>query len=77
MRPSVNPSDAVAITKSDSTILDLVGLYVGGTGDVALMGEGGVAVTLSAVPVGTIIPMHIVKVMSTNTTATLLVGFKP
>lgn len=69
-------SDAVAVTPSDTAFVDFCGLYVGGAGNVAVMGEGGVAVTFTAPPVGSRIDMHIVKVMSTNTTATLLVGFK-
>lgn len=75
MRNDLIPSDALAVTPSDSTAVNFVGLYVGGTGDVAVKGEGGTAVTFKACPHGTIIPMRIVAVMSTNTTATLLVGF--
>lgn len=67
-----------AITKSDST--DLTGvraIYVGGAGDVAVMGEyDTVATTLTAVPAGTIIPGRLKRVMSTNTTATGIVGMK-
>lgn len=70
-------SDFVTITPSDSTQLDLIGLYVGGTGDVAVKGEGGTAVTFKACPVGLKIDGRIIQVMSTNTTATLLIGFKP
>jgi hypothetical protein len=52
-------------------------LYVGGAGNVAITTAGGQTVTLTAVPVGTtIIGVAISKVMSTNTTATLLVGFR-
>ncbi len=79
--PNTAPGAAihlVAITKSDSTIYNppLTSLYVGGTGDVALLAYGDtVAVTLSAVPVGkTITEVLISKVMSTNTSATLMVG---
>lgn len=77
MRNDRIASDAVAVTPSDTDPVDFCGIYVGGTGDVTVMGEGGVAVTFSAVPVGTIIPMRIVAVMDTDTTATLLVGFVP
>lgn len=76
MRNDRIASDAVAVTPSDTTFVDFVGLYVGGAGDVAVSGDGGVAVTFTAPPVGSRIDMHITKVMSTNTTATLLVGFK-
>lgn len=68
----------VAITKSDTTVYNppLRGLWVGGTGDVALLAIGStVAVTLSAVPAGTLIDLVMIeKVMSTNTTASLMVG---
>lgn len=73
---------AQAITKSDTTVYSppLTVLYVGGAGDVAILcaaqGDStGNAVTLKAVPVGTTLTgFAIVRVMSTNTTATLLVG---
>lgn len=76
MRNDRLASDAVAVVPSDTTPVDFVGLYVGGAGNVAVMGEGGVAVTFTAPPVGSRIDMHITRVMSTNTTATVLVGFK-
>lgn len=67
---------AFAVTKSDSTILAGVrALYVGGAGDVAVMPVGSTtAVTFSAVPAGSILPVRVSKVMSTNTTATLIVA---
>lgn len=73
---------AVAITKSDATVYNppLTWLYVGGAGNVAVLlqaqgDDNANAVTLTAPPVGTIITgLAIRKVMSTNTTATLLVG---
>lgn len=73
-------SDAIALTKSDSTdltSLSIRGLYVGVTGDVAIVTtkNGSVAVTLKAVPAGTVIHLPIAKFMSTNTTATNVVGF--
>lgn len=68
---------AVAVTKSDSTILPdgIRALWIGGAGDVAVIMAGDTAaVTLSAVPAGTMLPIQVSKVMSTNTTATLIVG---
>ena len=70
---------AFAVTPSDSTVIQARGLYVGGTGAVAVVMEGDgapTAVTFSAVPVGTILPIRVTKVMSTNTTATLIVGLQ-
>lgn len=65
-----------AITKSDSTVLiSLRALWVGGAGDVAVIAVGDtVAVTITAVPAGTLLPIAVSKVMSTNTTATNIVG---
>lgn len=68
------PGNAVAITKSDSTVVEFFGIYVGGTGDVTIKGRNGVAVTFSAVPVGTTLNVYANRVMSTGTTATLMVG---
>lgn len=75
-RNDLIPSGAAAVTKSDSAFVDLVGLYVGGAGDVAVKGSDGVSATFAAAPAGTILPMKIVQVLSTGTTATGLVGFK-
>lgn len=73
--PPSNFQKAAAVTKSDVTALKLRGLYVGGAGDVAVILKGDTdAVTFKAVPVGTILPFSITKVMSTNTSATQLVG---
>lgn len=76
MRNHDIPSDAVAITPSDTTFVDLMGIYVGTTGNVAVLTAGGSTTTFTAVPAGGIIPLRIVKVMSTNTTASTIVGFK-
>jgi hypothetical protein len=67
--------DAVAITKSDTESNTFSGIYVGGTGAVAVLTEDGTTTTFSAVPVGTILPIRTRKVLAA-TTATLLVGFK-
>lgn len=69
----------VAITKSDTTVYDppLKALWVGGAGDVAVIAaDDTAAVTISGVNGGQIIPVSISKVMSTNTTATLMVGWR-
>jgi hypothetical protein len=77
--PSYGPaSKLVAITKSDATDLTaskIRGLWVGGAGDVAVIAAGdSAAVTIVGVPAGTLLPVSVVKVMSTNTTATSIVG---
>lgn len=67
---------AATVTPSDATVLPptTIEVYVGGTGDVAVMfWRDTAAVTFKAVPVGTVIRGNIQKVMATNTTATLMV----
>lgn len=68
--------DAVAVTKSDSTVFTAPtrGVYVGGTGDVAVrMWYSGNSVTFVAVPVGSVLPIAVDQVLSTGTTATSIV----
>lgn len=63
------------ITPSDSEELDDIrGLYVGGTGNLELVGQDGTAATFEAVPAGAVLPVSPKKVMSTGTTATLIVA---
>jgi hypothetical protein len=76
MRNDQIPTDAAAVTKSDSAFVDFYGLYVGGAGDVAVKTGAGNSVTFSSVPAGTIIPLRVTQVLSTGTTATNIVGFK-
>lgn len=66
----------VAVTASDATILETTrGLWVGSVGDVAVKFAGSTtAVTLVAVPAGTLLPVQVVQVMSTNTTASSIVA---
>jgi len=65
-----------AIVPSDSTVVDFNGIYVGGAGNLSVTLLDGSVVTLTAVLVGTIYPLRVIKVMSTGTTATLLVGLE-
>jgi archaellum component FlaF (FlaF/FlaG flagellin family) len=65
-----------AITPGDTTEVDFNGVYVGGAGNLAVTLLDGSVITLTAVVVGTIYPLRAIKVMSTNTTATNLVGLK-
>jgi hypothetical protein len=66
------------ITKSDTAELPLGAcraLWIGGAGDVAVIAEDDTsAVTVSGVAAGTVVPIKCKKVMSTNTTATLIVA---
>ena len=63
-----------AVTPSDTTVLPFAALYIGTTGNVAVVPpHGGTAVTFNAVPVG-FFPVAGSKVMSTNTTASNIVA---
>jgi hypothetical protein len=50
-------------------------LYIGGGGNIAvLLADDTASVIFSAVPAGTILPVRVTKVLSTGTTATLILG---
>jgi hypothetical protein len=76
---SLPGNDAFAVTPSDTTVFPPALIYVGGAGNVAVMPaaqEGRAsptAVTFTAPPVGSTLPCLVTRVMSTNTTASLLV----
>ena len=50
------------------------GIYVGVTGNVVVVDADGTAVTFTAVPAGTILPVEAKRVNSTSTTATNMVA---
>lgn len=67
-------SKAVAVTPSDSTVLDCVAFYVGGAGNVALIAKDDTGtVTLTACIVGQIYPIACNKIKAA-TTASLIVA---
>jgi len=70
---------AVAITPNDSVDLSETtkSLYVGGAGSlvVRLVGAPSTNVTLAAVPAGTTLSMRVVRVLSSGTAASSIVGF--
>lgn len=68
-----NYSHAAAVTPSDTADNYGTALYVGGAGNVSLVTEGGETTTITAPPVGSIIPVRFTKVRATGTTATNLV----
>ncbi|MFK7793143.1 MAG: hypothetical protein AB8B88_10795 [Devosiaceae bacterium] len=69
-------SDGFAITPTDGVDLATVtrAIYVGGAGDVTVMMKSGASVTLVGVPEGAVLPLRVVQVPATGTTATNLVG---
>lgn len=69
---------STVITPSDATVFNppLRKLWVGVTGNLAVRLQGmSAAVTLANVPVGMLDDLRIAQVMSTNTTATTMIGF--
>lgn len=68
--------ECFAITKHDSTNFDYIvrGIYVGGAGDVVVVTPFSSAVTFVGVPAGSVLPVRAIRVNSTNTTATNMVG---
>ncbi len=68
---AVTPND-----NNDLTPFAFRGLYIGGTGNVAVVPveNDQTVVTFSAVPVGTILPIQVRKVKATGTTATLIIA---
>lgn len=69
-------TNAVVVTPSDVTKLATPtnGLYVGGTGNVSVLMAGGQTTLFSAVPAGVTLPISVLRVNSTNTTATLIIA---
>jgi hypothetical protein len=68
--------DALAVTPSDSVNLGLAAraLYVGGTGNVAVITRGGQTITFNGVQGGSILPVRVSRVLVTGTTATNIVA---
>lgn len=65
-----------AIAPHDSTPLPEItrAVYVGVTGDLALVLASGQSVVLKAVPAGSLLPVRVQRVAATGTTAASLVG---
>lgn len=63
------------VTPSDTAELGNVrALYVGGAGNLEIVGQDGTAATFTGVLSGTTLPVQALKVMSTGTTATGIVA---
>jgi hypothetical protein len=65
---AVVPSDTVGFTRN------VRGLYVGTTGNVVAVTLAGTPVTFTAVPAGTFLPIEVLRVNTTGTTAGSIVG---
>lgn len=65
---AIVPSDTVDLPAGCRAI------YVGGAGNISLLGDDDAIVTFTAVPAGTILPCGAVRVRSSGTNATLMVA---
>ncbi len=64
---------AKAVVKNDTTKFASSRIYVGTLGNVSVETREGDVVTFMAVPAGTVLPVMVVKVRSTGTTASNMV----
>lgn len=70
-------TEFLAVTASDSTIINCRAIYVGGAGNLALsISSTASAVTFTGVAAGSVLPIQLDqgRIMSTNTTATAIVA---
>jgi len=74
---NTNPSSSmVAITPSDTVNINQTtrGIYVGGGGNISVVLQDSSVVLLVAVQTGSVLPIEVIRVNATNTTATNLVA---
>ena len=72
---TVSAFDAAAVTPADDGALRPTrGLYIGGAGDVKVDMTLGNTVTFAGLLAGTILPIQVTRVYSTDTTATDIVA---
>jgi hypothetical protein len=78
IRPNLeSPGEGLlSVTPDDDTDLGTVSraLYIGGTSDLAVRMKDGSEGTLLNVPAGAFLPLRVVRVMETGTTATGIVA---
>jgi hypothetical protein len=69
------PGGAVAITPSNTVNLANPSvIYIGVSGNIRVLTAQGDDVTFNAVLAGTVLPVQVIRVWATNTTATNLIG---
>ena len=69
------PAGAFAITTSDTVNLQNVAIvYVGGAGNIKVTTANGDVVTFNGLNAGTVLPVQVLRVWATGTTATTLIG---
>ena len=69
------PAGAFAITTSDTANLQTVAVvYVGGAGNIKVTTANGDVATFNGLNAGTVLPVQVLRVWATGTTATTLIG---
>lgn len=74
---NTSPAMGFATIASSDTVNNPImfrAIYVGGGGDISILGPSGNAATFVAVPQGTILPVMCVRVNQTGTTASSMIG---
>ena len=81
MYQKLQATSAAAVTPSDTATIQNNGgdtrgclVYVGVSGDLAVVTSAGDTVTFKAAPQGMILPVQVTKVLATGTTATDLIS---
>jgi len=69
-------SDAFAITPHDTNTLRASAIYTGSGGNIAVKTEDGTTLTFASAAAGTILPVRVLQVLSTGTTASGWIGFR-
>jgi hypothetical protein len=68
------PGDAATVTPSDTNNFDAPSvLWIGGAGNVRVLTAQGTDITFTGVLAGAVLPLQVIRVYSTNTTATNMV----
>lgn len=67
------PGDAAVVTKSDSTTFNPSVLFCGTGGTIRVMTAQGTDVTFTNIVAGSILPVQVIRVYSSTTTATDIV----
>lgn len=69
-------NDWAAITPHDTNTVQVNGIYVGGAGNVRLIGENASDETFAGVTAGTILPVFGKVIVHTDSTATLMLALR-
>jgi hypothetical protein len=69
-------TDALLVTPNDSSDLPFItrAVYIGGAGNLAVVMHSGLVAVFVSLPAGSLIPVRVVKVFATGTTATNLLA---